>query len=465
MAALQKAKADAAAEIAEAKQRAKDSMKDLQERLNTFAGKVKPMVATIKWLAKNYKELKKQTRDLQGEIAPAVKQCKRDLLRTLAEVDTQYKEMVHKYRKEMALRKKLHNELVDLKGNIRVFGRVRPIISEDGGGEDSKVIVNFDRDDDQILYIQNKGKVNEFQLDHVFKMDSKQDDVFAAMRDLIVSVADGFNVCIFAYGQTGSGKTFTMEGNDANPGLNRRALTELFAVLEERKIDWSFEMEVSVIEIYNENIRDLLADNPKLKLDIKHGKDGPFVPGLTSHPVRSAEEVRKKFQQSQKSRSTASTQMNDVSSRSHALLVVTITGTNLSTGVQTKGKLNLIDLAGSERVAKSGALDDEDRLREATNINKSLSSLGDVIHALGAKQKHIPYRNSKLTHLLQDSLGGAAKTLMVVQVSPVIKNAPETMCSLQFATRVRAVELGSSKKTQDSAEVAALKKRDRKSVV
>lgn len=457
--ALQKAKAEAAAEIAEAKQRAKDSMRDLQERLSTFASRVQPMVATIQFLAKNYRELKKQTRELQGEIAPAVKQCKRDLLRTLAEVDKQYKEMVHKYRKEMALRKKLHNEIVDLKGNIRVFGRVRPIISEDGAGEDSKVITSFDREDDQLVYVQNKGKTMEFQMDHLFKMDSRQEDVFREMRDLIVSVVDGFNICIFAYGQTGSGKTFTMEGNDANPGLNRRSLSELFAVVEDRKVDWSFEIEVSVLEIYNENIRDLLADNPKLKLDIKHGKDGPFVPGLTSHPVRSAEEVREKFKMSQKSRSTATTQMNDVSSRSHALLIVTVTGTNLSTGVQTKGKLNLIDLAGSERVAKSGALDDEDRLREATNINKSLSSLGDVIHALGAKQKHIPYRNSKLTHLLQDSLGGQAKTLMVVQLSPVVKNVSETVCSLNFALRVRAVELGAAKKTADSSDVAALKKR------
>jgi len=320
-------------------------------------------------------------------------------------------------------------------------------------------MTTFDREDDQLVYVNNKGKTMEFQLDHIFKMDSKQDDVFEAMRELIVSVVDGYNICIFAYGQTGSGKTFTMDGTEDKPGLNRRSLSELFKVIEDRKADWSFEIEVSVLEIYNENIRDLLSDNPKSKLDIKHGKDGPYVPDLTSHPVRSAEEVRKKFLQSQKVRATATTQMNDTSSRSHALLIVTVTGTNLSTGVQTKGKLNLIDLAGSERVGKSGALDDEDRFREATNINKSLSSLGDVIHALGAKQKHIPYRNSKLTHLLQDSLGGAAKTLMVVQLSPVQKNVSETICSLNFATRVRAVELGQSKKTADSAEVAQLKKK------
>jgi kinesin family protein C2/C3 len=151
--------------------------------------------------------------------------------------------------------------------------------------------------------------------------------------------------------------------------------------------------------------------------------------------------------------------MNEHSSRSHALLVVYVNGTNLSTGVQTHGKLNLIDLAGSERVAKSGAINDAQRLKEATNINKSLSCLGDVIAALGSKQKHIPYRNSKLTHLLQDSLGGSAKTIMVVQVAPVLKNVDESVNSLKFATRVRAVELGQAKVSKESAEVAALRRR------
>lgn len=217
------------------------------------------------------------------------------------------------------------------------------------------------------------------------------------------------------------------------------------------------------------------------KLDIKHGKDGPHVPGLIRERVNNQEEVEKWFNQAKSIRSTASTDMNECvchnvyfstcrkltcigdrhSSRSHCLLVVYVQGTNLSTGVQSTGKLNLIDLAGSERVAKSGAIDDAKRLKEATNINKSLSSLGDVIHALGEKQKHVPFRNSKLTHFLQDSLGGAAKTLMVVQISPVIKNGPESKCSLNFADRVKKVELGSAKKQSESAEMAALRKRIR----
>lgn len=339
-----------------------------------------------------------------------------------------------------------------------MFGRVRPIIGEDGDGPDSRMVTKYDFNDDNLVIVESKTKDMVYELDHIFKPDSKQEDVFEASRDLIVSVIDGYNVCIFAYGQTGSGKTFTMEGTDSHPGLNRRALSHLFEVMEEKKSDWSFEVEVSIMEIYNETLIDLLGD-PKKKLEIRHNKTGPYVPGLSTHPVRTPDDVRERFKESSKVRKTASTKMNNASSRSHALLVVYVTGTNLSTGVQTNGKLNLIDLAGSERVGKSGAIDDDQRLKEATNINKSLSSLGSVIHALGAKQKHVPYRDSVLTHLLQDSLGGQAKTLMVVQISPVLKNVDETICSLGFAQRVRAVELGAAKKTTESAEVAALKKK------
>ena len=458
---LQECKASHAAEVAELKQRAEDDMKDLKERLGDVSTRVKPMVGAISFLASNYKTLSKEVRALQGEIEPAVKQCKRDLLRTLADVDKQYKEMLRKYRKEMALRKKLHNQLVDLRGNIRVFGRVRPIIGEDGKDLSKvKVVVNCDQTDDQLIKVERKGKHSQFELDQVFSPTSQQEDVFEAAKDVITSCIDGYNVCIFAYGQTGSGKTFTMDGPDDNPGLNRRALSHLFSIVEEKKGDWSYEIEVSVLEIYNETVVDLLAEKPSKKgLEVRHGKSGPYVEGLSKHVVSDADEVRKHFLHAQKLRSTSSTDMNERSSRSHALLIVYVTGTNLSTGVTTKGKLNLIDLAGSERVAKSGAIDDKDRFKEATNINRSLSCLGDVIHALGSKQKHVPYRNSKLTHLLQDSLGGSAKTIMVVQVAPVVKNVDESVNSLNFATRVRAVELGQAKKKTESAEVSALKKK------
>jgi len=383
----------------------------------------------------------------------------------LSKVDKEYKEMLVKYRKEMALRKKIHNELVDLKGNIRVFGRIRPIIGEDsqGSGKVAKVVTH-DKADDQLIHVKNKGKMSKFELNTIFDENSTQQQVFDECKDLILSVCDGYNICIFAYGQTGSGKTFTMEGNEEHPGLNRRALAELFKVCEDRKADWSYEISVSVMEIYNEKLMDLLSDDSKsgkAQLDIRHGKQGPHVPGLTKVNVSTVEEVQEHFAEAKKGRHTSMTDMNEASSRSHAILVVWVVGTNLSTGVQTTGKLNLIDLAGSERVGKSGAINDSVRLKEATNINKSLSSLGDVIHALGSKQKHVPYRNSKLTHLLQDSLGGAAKSLMVVQLSPVEKNVQESVCSLNFAERVKKVELGKAKKVTESAEVSTLKKRIR----
>lgn len=456
---LAETKATAAADVEAARKKALDDVRDYRSRLDKLSTQVRPMVATLKVISAAYKALKRETTELQTAIAPTVKQIKRDLLQTLADVDRQYKEMLTKYRKEMALRKKLHNELVDLRGNIRVFCRVRPMIKEDGEGPDTKSVFTFDKDDDQVFTVDNKGKTAPFEMDTVFTPASTQEMVFNAANDLIVSVIDGYNVCIFAYGQTGSGKTFTMEGSQANPGLNRRALISLFAVCEERRVDWSYNIEVSVLEIYNEIIRDLLGPNIKTGLEIRHGKAGPYAEGLSTHRVTTFAEVQEKFDLAKQSRHVRSTGMNDQSSRSHAILIVTVTGTNLSTGTETRGKLNLIDLAGSERVEKSGALNDEKMFAEAKNINLSLSCLGDVIHALGQKQKHVPYRNSKLTHLLQDSLGGQAKTLMVVQCSPVLKNLQETMCSLGFAQRVRAVELGASKKTLDSAEVATLKKR------
>nr|XP_018673165.1 kinesin-like protein KIFC3 [Ciona intestinalis] len=172
-----------------------------------------------------------------------------------------------------------------------------------------------------------------------------------------------------------------------------------------------------------------------------------FVQRLSIIPVTDLNAVNRLFEFGRSNRATASTNMNEHSSRSHAVLMVTVTGKNKTTGLETIGKLNLIDLAGSERVSKSGA--SGDRLKEAQNINRSLSALGDVIHSLRNKQSHVPFRNSKLTYLLQDSLSKDSKTLMVVQVSPVEKNVSETVCSLSFAQRVRLVELGqASKKTK-----------------
>ncbi|XP_006814107.1 kinesin-like protein KIFC3 [Saccoglossus kowalevskii] len=409
-------------------------------------------------IAEEYKSLRTICSQFPNIIRATVQHTKNEIQHAISEVSEHNKELVRKYRKEMSLRKKYHNELVELKGNIRVFCRVRPPIKEDGVGLMARVVVTYDTDDDGILYVHNKGRTSSYEVDKVFTPASVQQEVFDEMKHLVISCIDGFNVCIFAYGQTGSGKTYTMEGPKNDRGINQLSLQCLFAERKEKDKEWNYTITVNVMEIYNEMLRDLLSDDPTFKLDIKMNQEGGlYVPGLISLPVNSVDDVNRLLDTAKVNRATASTNMNEHSSRSHALLCVTVTGTNKTTGNRTIGKLNLVDLAGSERVSKSGA--DGARLKEAQNINKSLSSLGDVIHALRNKQAHIPYRNSKLTYLLQDSLGGDSKTLMVVQTSPVEKNVGETMSSLSFAQRVRAVELGQATKKVESAEIATLKGR------
>ncbi|XP_028405341.1 kinesin-like protein KIFC3 [Dendronephthya gigantea] len=385
-------------------------------------------------------------------LKPICRDTYKKIIEKLAAISEDNKDLERRYIKEMKLRKRLHNELVDLKGNIRVYCRVRPFISEDGVRASSQnSTISFDHSDDSVLSVDNKGTVKHFEMERVFQPTSTQEQVFSEVEELVVSCLDGYNICIFAYGQTGSGKTFTMEGPADNPGINQRALRHLFDSIEARSRDWVYSVSVNVLEIYNETIRDLLSSEQTQKLEMKLGADGlNHVRGLTDFQVENIDHVNELFTLGKRNRATAITNMNEHSSRSHAILRVTVSGTHEATGTTVTGKLNLVDLAGSERVNKSGS--EGLRMKEAQNINKSLSSLGDVIHALKNKHGHVPYRNSKLTFLLQDSLGGDSKTLMVVQVSPALKNVGETLCSLNFAQRVRMVELGQATKKVESGE-------------
>nr|XP_014351132.1 PREDICTED: kinesin-like protein KIFC3 [Latimeria chalumnae] len=327
--------------------------------------------------------------------------------------------------------------------NIRVLCRVKPVTEESDVEDTALVSVATDPNNDSIVHVTYKGKERIFQLDKVFAPQATQDEVFEEIEPLVTSCIDGYNICIFAYGQTGSGKTYTMEGTSETPGINHRALNILFRELEQRDGMWRYTVSLSMIEIYNELLRDLLGKDPQEKLDIKMKPDGSgllHVPGLRSMEVQNFSDIKKVLALGKRNRVTHCTNMNEHSSRSHMLLTVTVNGTDSATGARTTGKLNLVDLAGSERVWKSGA--EGERLKEAQNINRSLLALSDVIQALRSKQTHVPFRNSKLTYLLQDSLGKGNKTVMVVQVSPLQENVGETVCSLKFAQRVCKVELG-----------------------
>ncbi|XP_014802596.1 PREDICTED: kinesin-like protein KIFC3 isoform X2 [Calidris pugnax] len=429
--------------IEEAFSRAQVEMKAVHENLAGVRTNLLTLQPALRTLTHDYNSLKRQVRDFPLLLQETLRSARAEISQAIEEVNTTNRELLRKYRRELQLRKKCHNELVRLKGNIRVFGRVRPITKEDGEGPEAANAVTFDDDDDAVLYLLHKGKQVSFELDKVFPPQASQEEVFQEVQALVTSCIDGYNVCIFAYGQTGAGKTYTMEGTPANPGINQRALQLLFSEVRGKAADWDYAISVSAAEIYNEALRDLLVKEPQEKLEIKLCPDGSgqlYVPGLTEFRVQSVEDINKVFEFGHVNRATECTNLNERSSRSHALLIITIRGLDRSTGLRTTGKLNLVDLAGSERVGRSGA--EGSRLREAQHINKSLSALGDVIYALRSRQGHVPFRNSKLTYLLQDSLSGDSKTLMMVQVSPAEKNTSETLCSLKFAERVRSVELG-----------------------
>uniref|UniRef100_A0A3B4B866 Kinesin-like protein n=1 Tax=Periophthalmus magnuspinnatus TaxID=409849 RepID=A0A3B4B866_9GOBI len=431
--------------IEEAFIRAESEMKAVHQNLAGVRMNLLSLQPALRTLTSDYNSLKRQVQEFPFMLDKAIAEAKQEICQVISEVSSTNQELLRKYKREMNLRKKCHNELVRLKGNIRVFCRVRPVSQEEQDSSDAKSMLSFDSDDDSLLYLSNKGKVMTFELDRVFPPKSTQEEVFQEVQSLVTSCIDGFNVCIFAYGQTGSGKTYTMEGVPENPGINQRALQLLFSEVTEKAADWDYTISVSMVEIYNETLRNLLGDNPTEKLDIKMHPDGSgqlYVPGLTKITVESPEDINRVFELGHMNRATACTNLNEHSSRSHALLIITVSGYNSTTATHTQGKLNLVDLAGSERISKSGA--EGSRLREAQCINKSLSALGDVINALRSKHAHIPFRNSRLTYLLQDSLSGDSKTLMMVQVSPLSSNMSESVCSLKFAQRVRTVELSSS---------------------
>ncbi|XP_019235363.1 PREDICTED: kinesin-like protein KIN-14Q isoform X2 [Nicotiana attenuata] len=355
--------------------------------------------------------------------------------------------------------KELYNKVLDLKGNIRVFCRCRPLNAEETAAGASMAI-DFEAAKDGELTVKSNGMSKKtYKFDAIFSPQADQAEVFEDTAPLATSVLDGYNACIFAYGQTGTGKTFTMEGTEEARGVNYRTLEELFRIIDERKNTVHYEISVSVLEVYNEQIRDLLVSGSQQgvkRLEIKQVGEGMHhVPGLVEAHVNNMTEVWEALQTGSNARAVGSTNANEHSSRSHCILCVMVKGENLLNGECTRSKLWLIDLAGSERIAKTEV--QGERLKETQNINRSLSALGDVISSLATKSSHIPFRNSKLTHLLQDSLGGDSKTLMFVQISPNENDLSETLCSLNFASRVRGIELGPAKKQVDSMELLKYK--------
>jgi len=409
---------------------------------------------------------KNQTQELsqlKGEIIAAREKLKFEEER-FRSVEKKYEQTVKELEAEIeqaeAERRRLHNIIQDLRGNVRVFARIRPFLPEDNCGDDPQpcVVQKFDKEI-KLRLGKDEPWQHNFAFDSVFPPSSGQDVLFREASEFIQSAMDGYNVCLFSYGQTGSGKTHTMTGSGTGQmrGIIPRSIEEVGKTKAKLEREgWQYEMQVSYLEIYNEKIRDLLRDGKfdEVKHEVKVNKDGKrYVSNITMKKIdpNDMDVVESVIRQASMCRSVASTGMNSVSSRSHAIFTLHLTAIHPEKGEALRGQLNLVDLAGSERLSRSNA--SGDRARETVSINKSLSALTDVFAAIGRKGGHIPYRNSKLTYLLQPCLGGEGKTLMVVNLSPTDASSQESLCSLRFASHVNKCELGKAKRSiQEYAE-------------
>uniref|UniRef100_A0A672I2U6 Kinesin-like protein n=1 Tax=Salarias fasciatus TaxID=181472 RepID=A0A672I2U6_SALFA len=375
-------------------------------------------------------------------------------VRSLTDTVAQQSEELHAGEME---RRRLHNTIQELKGNIRVFCRVRPL---QGGGLSKHI--QLAASNNKMITLAKTEEVSarrsktaethksyNFSFDRVFGPGASQQEVFDEISLLVQSALDGYNVCCFAYGQTGSGKTFTMEGGefDDSRGCIPRAVQQVFRAAEKLGAQgWEFTFTASFVEIYNETLRDLLytgkgSKRPEHEIR-KSASNEVTITNLSYRKVSTEDEVLGLIALANHNRATAQTAQNDRSSRSHSVFQLDIEGVNAGREVKCKSTLCLVDLAGSERMVKSQS--QGERFKEMTAINGSLSNLGIVISALANKESHIPYRNSKLTYLLQGCLGGNSKTLMFVNVAPEPDSFGETLNSLRFASKVNDCVIGTA---------------------
>ncbi|KAL8038155.1 hypothetical protein ABFX02_11G085900 [Erythranthe guttata] len=433
--------------IFELEKKLEDAAKSLVVAQSTIAGKDSEL-AVLQNNLRELEELREMKEDIDRKNEQTAAILKMQAAQ-LAETEALYKE-------EQVMRKRYFNIIEDMKGKIRVYCRLRPLSEKEIHEREKNVLGNVD--EFTVEHTWRDGKMKQHMYDRVFDGHATQDDIFEDTRYLVQSAVDGYNVCIFAYGQTGSGKTFTIYGSENNPGLTPRAISEVFRIIKHDSKKLSFSLKVYMVELYQDTLIDLLLPKQakRLKLDIKKDSKGMVVvENVTILSISSYEELRNIIDRGSEQRHTTGTLMNEQSSRSHLILSIVIETTNLQTQAVARGKLSFVDLAGSERVKKSGSSGNQ--LKEAQSINKSLSAIGDVIGALSSGNQHIPYRNHKLTMLMSDSLGGNAKTLMFVNISPAESNLDETYNSLTYASRVRSI-VNDPSKNVSSKEVARLKK-------
>ena len=356
--------------------------------------------------------------------------------------------------------------------NLKVYIRIRPpllrekdltlpfrsiaTVSEDKSTISLIEYLGFEFDEaskqKELINFPNHFLPHNYTFDHIFDMNSSQKEVYEiAAMPAVNSLLEGYNSTIFAYGQTGTGKTYTMEGFiydylSPKKGLIPRAIENIFKYIENNlNSDTTFIIRVTYLQIYNESIDDLLKPEKKNLSIRENNKKGLYVENLSEWAVRSPNDIYCLLEKGAQSRKKSHTNLNDVSSRSHAVFSIILEQMKINNGKKKfkTGKLHMVDLAGSERIKISGAKGKQ--LEESRRINKSLSALGNVINALtNNKLKHIPYRDSKLTRLLQNSLGGNCKTSMIAMISPYDGSYNESISTLNFAKRAKCIRIKAS---------------------
>lgn len=449
------------ADMEEEKTRAKADVKAKEENWKNLESKLLFEISVLKTRVGQYAKDDGDDDD-SAEEDPAILKAR------IEERDRRIADLEEKLLCGEQQRRALHNRIQELRGNIRVYVRTRPFLPNDGpAARQSSIDI---MPDGESLTIQGKhvGEAHAFKFDKVFAPSTGQDTIFDEVSEFVQSALDGYHVCLFSYGQTGSGKTHTMQGSGygAMRGIIPRAVEQILsqaAMMQSQR--WTFTMKASFLEIYNEELRDLLVmvnsdgstrqrdTRSAPKLAIKRNLEGKsYVDGINmvdidvQNKASGIAQLEAVMAAASRARSVATTKMNAQSSRSHSVFMLHLCGSNEESGTTVQGALNLCDLAGSERLDRSGAASDAQRLKETQAINKSLSCLGDVFTHLANGSKHIPFRNSKLTYLLQDCLSGDGKALMFVNLSPTLESSNESLCSLRFAQRVNQVELGKATK-------------------
>ncbi|CAK8572379.1 unnamed protein product [Lathyrus sativus] len=391
----------------------------------------------------NETQLSNSVTKVYTDVAVVPEQQNNEIQHLISNLQREVDELRVKQRVVDGKRRQALSKILDIKGSIRVFCRIRPSVSIEKRRNGEPVSAESER-----VRVKFGGTRKEFEFDKVFRQETIQENVFVEVEPILRSAMDGHNVCVFAYGQTGTGKTFTMDGTNEQPGIIPRAIEELFRQAS-MDASSSFTFSMSMLEVYMGHVRDLLTPRQacrthepltKCNLNIQTDPKGLVeIEGLSEVQISDSAKARWWYNKGKRFRSTSWTNVNEASSRSHCLTRINIFRRGDSPEAKSEtSKLWMVDLGGSERLLKTGARGLT--LDEGRAINLSLSALADVLAALKRKRCHVPYRNSKLTQLLRDSLGDGSKVLMLVHISPSEEDVCETICSLNFAKRARAIE-------------------------